>query len=120
MTITTTSTKPLSLVEEARQAIRAIRPDGRKDQVSEALAALMKCSRTYGWNEFACQNLIYKAWGKHDQAGATVRRRRKHIQDGLVLLVRQVYALEASVNAVLFEPQAGTTSSERPPMQAVN
>lgn len=120
MTITTISTTPPSLVDQAREAIRAIRHDGRKDQVSEALAALMKCSRTYGWNEFACQNLIYKAWGKQDHACATVRRRRKHIQDGLVLLVRQVYALEASINTVLFAPQADATSDDPQLLKAVH
>lgn len=110
---------PPSLVDQARQAIRAIRHDGGKDQVSEALAALMKCSRTYGWNEFACQNLIYKAWGKQDQACATVRRRRKHIQDGLFLLVRQVYALEASVSTLAFAP-APTEAADAAPLRVVS
>lgn len=100
MTINTLRT--INLAEEARVAIRAIRHDGGTEEVSAALAAIMKCSTAYGWTPDVCRNLVYKAWSKRENSCATVRRRRKRIQEGLVALIDNLQALEASVKGIPF------------------
>lgn len=105
-----------SLIVQARLAIRDIKHDGSKEGVSDALAALMRCATTYGWNEHVCKDLIWKAWSKRDRAGATIRRRRRRIQTGLSTMVEHLFQLEHSVKSIEFHqlaPEAVEPLAER-------
>lgn len=100
------------LIAQARLAIRDIHHDGNKQDVSTALAAVLRCATAYGWNATTCTDLIFKAWGKRDRACATVRRRRRRIQTGLAALVLHAFDLEKTVKSIEFMSQ--DSSSDTP------
>lgn len=101
------------LIAQARLAIRCITHESNKEDVSAALAAVMRCASYYGWNQNACSDMIFKSWSKRENTCATVRRRRKAIMAGLVGLVVNTYEMEAKVRAIEFKQQMDVSIQEQ-------